>query len=65
MKLYEPKNQKPERQAFLAVDNACKAIFLPTPGFKEKPSIALGSQQRGTLIPASMVHCRGWGNTID
>ena len=49
MKLNGPGRWKLEVKKFLAVGEACMAIFWPTPGFKE-PSAGLGSQQRGLLF---------------
>ena len=51
--------QKLERQKktdFPVGDEACKAIFWPTPGFKKKKEsvIALGSQQK---VPYFRVQC--------
>jgi len=42
-----PRRYKFEGTKFLVVDEAHKAIFGLRPGFKERPFIALGSQQMG------------------
>ena len=48
MVLNRPGRSKLEREKFLAVGEACKAIFWPSLGFKrENFLLAVGSQQRG------------------
>ena len=55
MKLNEPGGQNLD---FLATEEACSAIFLLTPGFREsEPLIALDSRQQGFFfLPFAFLH---------
>ena len=48
------------RKKFLAVGEACLAIFWPTPGFKGRTSVSSGFSTEGTFIFASAVSYCGW-----
>ena len=51
------------RKKFLAVREACRAIFWPIQGFKRRTSVSSGFSTEGTLISVSTVpHCgyRWW-----
>ena len=59
--LSEPGRQRLE---LVIVGESCKAIFWPTSGIKGRTLIALGCQQRATILSTSAVsHCRSGSNS--
>ena len=63
MRLNGPGGYKLERKKYLAVDEACRAIFRPTADSKESTFDSSGFSAEGRFISASAVP-RHWGCSI-